>query len=1265
MADDIKATEENLISAMDRMQKQFEAISTGMAGMAMGFNKHAKALGLDENELKKLTEATGRARIVTEQETEAEKALAESKRIAKERQDAYNESLKKGTVALGSFGAALLENNVKLSNYGDAVSKAGDAAFEFGKSISPLGAVIGAVVKGATMLAEAQLKQADALLGAKDELTKIGGAGAHTTESIRKMAREADLNSETLGRMVKPMKDMGSSIMILGSSAGNAQKEMAGLMKATAEERAMFSRLGMTQEDMMKGTSDYIALQSMSGRMTKSELQDKEKLRKASQDYQMNLLDLAAITGKDVAELKEKQKEMALDAQLQIDNIQKNRKAAKLRDEATAAEQAGDKERAKALRASAQQLDDEVKNRGMVMDNLADAPDALKKGIKEILTTGSLSGENARILAKMGMTGEAERLAKAIKSGAMSTEQAAVEAAKSKDKFTKQQGEMIDTMGDSLKFSEDLRKSQGVTTDSIKFYNEGAAKQAEGGFEAATKKAQADRKAAQASGQDNAADARAAAQNATIAATGAMDDLVAATNPLIGEFNLLKGASLALTAAAGAAAVALGVLAAKKGIGDIAGALGKTGGASGAVSGAAQTAASGASKIGSALKTGGKLLGKAATPLAIGMAAYEGYSDYKSADEKLKKGEITEAEAKKEKGKAVGSATGSAAGGVAGAVIGQMLIPIPGVGAAIGGLAGSWLGGKMGSWAGGKAGAAAGATPAGPGIPGATPVSGAPQTSKPGEQKPEDKVKDQEQKSSAEEISSSLQQVAKQVGLMNVELKQNTKQLKDLNEQFKKYNDQFTAQTEALDPDKMADSLKNAVGGIGGQIKTAMNAAMGGQAGGAGGAAPFTVSRMSMSRTGGPGSAGGGGSGGAGGAMPAIGNIPGIPERKLGPIIPGGMNMAGGGGGGTMPTIDAGTGPAVKGSPKMPGGDPTAAIASALPSGSGGPQGSKQPAGPVPTMASGGGGEADKKGPPGGKFKDKEEFVKVMMPWAEYAAKQLGAPALGILGQWAGESGAGKSLPADFNYAGIKAGNKFAKGDYVLTEERYNQKQLERAMKSGESLAGVIDSPGDTIKKKGRDVTIDQWYGAGAYDKAANEGLNWVQVKSYFAKFNDLKDFTDSYIGFLKNPRYADALKAGSAEDFGYAVAKAGYATASADKYASKVGSFAKSLSAREGGLAMGPNKGYAATLHGNEIIIPLDPNSILADLGKKSKAEAQSEMKRMAESPRGAAADSSKELVAVNTQMMEMLATKLDSVIDKLESSNATQGKILKHSQA
>jgi flagellum-specific peptidoglycan hydrolase FlgJ len=194
----------------------------------------------------------------------------------------------------------------------------------------------------------------------------------------------------------------------------------------------------------------------------------------------------------------------------------------------------------------------------------------------------------------------------------------------------------------------------------------------------------------------------------------------------------------------------------------------------------------------------------------------------------------------------------------------------------------------------------------------------------------------------------------------------------------------------------------------------------------------------------------------------------------------------------------------------------------------------------------------------GGKFSDEQKFVESLKPWAKYVSDKIGGkvPPLAILGQWAGESGSGKSLPADYNYAGIKAGKKFEKGDFVLTEERYTNEQLERAKKSGEDLAKVITSPNDTIRKKGRQVTIDEWFGKGSYQKAKDEGKNWVQVKSYFAKFKDIKDFSDSFASFISTPRYAKAREQTTAAGFGFEIAKAGYATAAADKYSAKVAAF-------------------------------------------------------------------------------------------------------------
>lgn len=96
-----------------------------------------------------------------------------------------------------------------------------------------------------------------------------------------------------------------------------------------------------------------------------------------------------------------------------------------------------------------------------------------------------------------------------------------------------------------------------------------------------------------------------------------------------------------------------------------------------------------------ALKIGGGVL-------AGGIAAYEGYSDYKAADEQVKSGVISEDEGDVKKTGAVTGAAGGLGGALAGAAIGQAVIPIPLVGAliggAVGGIAGSKLGKGIGEW---------------------------------------------------------------------------------------------------------------------------------------------------------------------------------------------------------------------------------------------------------------------------------------------------------------------------------------------------------------------------------------------------------------------------------------------------------------------------------------------------------------------------------------------------------------------------------------
>ena len=615
-------------------------------------------------EAKKFASGVGTAAKNLDALTEAEKAQIKAAEILVEKQRLLDSATQNAKASLGSFATGLLDTNVKLTNYSDAVGKAGDAAWDLGKSFGPLGMVIGGVVKGFTALAQASLKQTQSLLDAKDALNKMGGAGSYTTESIYKMARASDLNSETISRLIKPMQSMGSSVMVLGQGAADSQKKFAELTKVTSEQRMQFMRLGISQEDMMQGQADYVALQAMSGVSIKNQFEDTKKLRQASLDYQTNLLDLAALTGADTKELKEKQQAALKDRQLMIDNMMMQHKAQRLREQA---DKETDSARKAQLLKQADAIENEVAARQEGIRTLAGlkAPEALIKGVKEIITTGSISGKDAQVLARLGMEKEVEEFQKTIKEGG----DAKVAAAKLDDAYKKKFGDNLDRMGDALKVgTTELNDMYGANVDSLQQITE-----QQDNLEQATKDQVKKRKEAEKPGADPAADARAKAQEATIKTTGAMDDLVHAANPLVGKFDLLKGTTIALTAAAAAAALALGGLSAGKllggGGGGGGGLLGKLGGEAGSAGG-----------IGSKALSAGKGLLKGGA-LAIGGAALEYGGD------KLK-------ESGHEKLGGAASVLGkSASYAGTGAMIGSV---IPGVGTAVGGALGAALGAGMG-----------------------------------------------------------------------------------------------------------------------------------------------------------------------------------------------------------------------------------------------------------------------------------------------------------------------------------------------------------------------------------------------------------------------------------------------------------------------------------------------------------------------------------------------------------------------------------------
>jgi flagellum-specific peptidoglycan hydrolase FlgJ len=153
-----------------------------------------------------------------------------------------------------------------------------------------------------------------------------------------------------------------------------------------------------------------------------------------------------------------------------------------------------------------------------------------------------------------------------------------------------------------------------------------------------------------------------------------------------------------------------------------------------------------------------------------------------------------------------------------------------------------------------------------------------------------------------------------------------------------------------------------------------------------------------------------------------------------------------------------------------------------------------------------------------GAFSSAESFAQTMAPEAEKASKSLGGvPANALLGQWALESGWGKSVSGDFNYFGIKAQPGYS-GDKKLVTTR-------EVFTDAQAKAFVSGMPGREI--------------------VSQSGNKYV-VKDWFRSYKSIGEAVEDKVNFLKsNKRYAAAgvFDAKTPEQYFSALQKAGYAT--------------------------------------------------------------------------------------------------------------------------
>jgi predicted chitinase len=108
-------------------------------------------------------------------------------------------------------------------------------------------------------------------------------------------------------------------------------------------------------------------------------------------------------------------------------------------------------------------------------------------------------------------------------------------------------------------------------------------------------------------------------------------------------------------------------------------------------------------------------------------------------------------------------------------------------------------------------------------------------------------------------------------------------------------------------------------------------------------------------------------------------------------------------------------------------------------------------------------------------------------------------------------------------------------------------------------------------------------------------------------------------------------------------------------------------LKARKGGVFTGPDSGYPIELHGQEIVAPLTADSVLMKLAKTPAISTEGgRLEASATSLGGgstAGTGNVEAIVKMHSELISVLTSKLDNMIDVLDDGNDTREKIFKHS--
>ena len=434
-----------LLGGLGRTGSGLTGVSGSSASLSRVFTSGTGSVSRLMQEVEGLTEAEKRNRQAAEEETIA--------------RNLNKQGMQQLGASVGSLTRSLLDINGGFAKYTNTITSAGDAAFSFGKALGPVGTAIGGAIKALSMIAGPVLKYNDALLSAYDDMSKVGATTGQTVDSMRAMAAQAGFTSHNMSIFTKTIVGLGPNLTALGSTAAEGAKQFSEMALSSDKERNAFNRLGISQEQVIKGQADFVKIQVATGQqLSKSP----EALKKQSAEYILSLDRLAALTGESVDKLQAQREEMAADIAYATHKAELNDKFLKLQEEEAAARASGNKELAASKEAEKLQIGKRIFAEDSLVEKLSLT---MSKGQSAALRS-QVANEGAITTQTGGMLNATNpELAKAISESATGKDVSNKALDERRDAIKEQRA----NFGGVTKLAPELAEQLGSSLEAIKF----------------------------------------------------------------------------------------------------------------------------------------------------------------------------------------------------------------------------------------------------------------------------------------------------------------------------------------------------------------------------------------------------------------------------------------------------------------------------------------------------------------------------------------------------------------------------------------------------------------------------------------------------------------------------------------------------------------------------------------------------------------------------------------------------------------------------